>query len=187
MPDFLSDPSPVLYALLGVLALVTGARFAVYQKRKQAIPFVLFLLLFVGLFLIDRFFESPREEVSRKITEMAAATRSSAKNDFLRYVSDSFAHKAMDKKALGGLAERARTFDVKGIEAWDIGKGSFRLVNETTIEQGFHVQPVGQPGFQKYCVGTFRKEADGQFRLTGFKLYNPIQKTNGPEEDVPGF
>ena len=46
MPDFLSDPSPVFFALLGVLALVTGARFAVYQKRKQAIPFVLFLLMF---------------------------------------------------------------------------------------------------------------------------------------------
>ena len=75
MPDFLSDPSPVFFALLGVLALVTGARFAVYQKRKQAIPFVLFLLMFAGLFLIDKFFESPREEVSRKITEMAAASR----------------------------------------------------------------------------------------------------------------
>lgn len=187
MPNFLSDPSVVLYAILSIIALVTGVRAARTQRLREGVPFFVSLALVIGLFLCDHFFESPRETASRKIAEMGLATRSKNRTDFLKHVSDSFAHKKMDKKGLGVLSDRLNSYDVKGIECWEASKANFKEVNETTVEQGFLVQPVGNPQFIHYCVGTFRKEADGEWRLTGFKLYDALQRTNGGEKDVPGF
>lgn len=185
MPTFLSDPPAFLYAILGVIALVLGARAARHQRFKEIWPFLVSLLLVVAVFLCDKFFESPREVASRKISEMATATYGKNKNDFLRHVSDSFKHKGLDKKGLGALTDQLSGYDVKGIECWELTKANFKQIDDKTVEQGFLMQPSGYPQYIHYCVGTFRKEADGDWKMTTFKLYDPLQRTNGDEKNIP--
>ncbi|WP_020468901.1 hypothetical protein [Zavarzinella formosa] len=186
MPTFLSDPSTSTYAILAVIVFITGVLAAKSRRKKHIIPFSLALAALVALFLIDKFEESPREATVRKIAEMGAATRAKNYNDLVKNVSETFAHGSLDKKGLKALGEKVNHIGSwEGIEAWEATRANFKEVNDSTVEQGFLVQPVGMPQFQKFCIGTFKKDADGEWRLSGFKLYNPLQRTNGPEESVP--
>src|SRR5262249_25495090 len=63
MPTVLSDPSPTLYVILGALVIIFGAIAARRQKRSDVINFAIPAVLLLALFLIDRAFESPREQV----------------------------------------------------------------------------------------------------------------------------
>ena len=47
-----------------------------------------------------------------------------------------------------------------------------------TVEQEFDVQPVNNPQFRYQCVGVFKKDADGEWRMVTFRLY-PVVGSGG--------
>ncbi len=188
MPTFLSDPSAATYAIMAVMVFVTGVMAAKSRKKKQVIPFALGAAALLALFLIDHFTESPREAVAHKIAAMNAAGQKKDYASLLTNVSDTFTAAGLNKARLKELGERANAFGVEGVSLWDATRANYREIDATTAEQGFLVQAVGsRVDSQRYAVGTFKKEADGEWRLTAVKLYNPLQRTNGPEETVPGL
>lgn len=187
MPTFLSDPSTATYAILAVMVFLLAVMAAQSRKKKQVSSFLLGAAALLALFLIDTFTESPREAVARKISEMNAAGKKKDYAGVLVHVSDSFSGAGMDKPKLKALGDRANSFGIEGVAMWDATRAAHNEIDATTVEQGFLVQAAGsRVESQRYVVGTFKKESDGEWRLTGVKLYNPIQRTNGPEEGVPG-
>ena len=189
MPTFLSDPSTALYAILGVITLVLGAVAARRQKRADAINFAIAAALLLAVFLIDRAYESPREAVARKLKEMESASQANKYDELFKHVSDKFQYKSFDKKALRDKANMATNYFPEGIRIWNVSRPNFKPIDDTTIEQEFDVQPVNAPQFRRQCVGVFKKEADGEWRMTTFRLYPVVGEGGGErqEESIPGL
>ena len=186
MPTLLSDPTRAMYIVLGAMVVILGATALRRQKKSDVITFAVAAVLLLVLYIIDRSFESPREQVVRNIQEMGAASQSKKYDDLFKHVSDSFDYKGLDKKALREKARLAEQY-FDGIEAWDYGRNDFKIVDDTTVTQGFLVQPKnsGNPAYQRYVVATFKKEGEA-WRLKKFALYDPIKKTNDAELGIPG-
>lgn len=186
MPTLLSDPTPTMYVVFGAMVIILGALALRRQKKSDVITFAVAAALLLVLYLIDRSFESPREQVSRKIKEMGEASQSKKYDDLFKHVSDSFKFQSLDKKGLRERAQQAEMYIPDGIEAWSLDRPDFKIVDESTVQQGFLVQPrnTGNPAFQRYVVATFKKEGE-EWRLTTFSLYDPIKRTNDAELGIP--
>ena len=51
--------------------------------------------------------------------------------------------------------------------------------------RSFDVQPVNSPQFRYQCVGVFKKEADGEWRMVTFRLYPVVSGGEGRQEVTP--
>ena len=69
----------------------------------------------------------------------------------------------------------------EGIRLWRASRDLYKLMADGTIEQEFDFQPVGSPQFRYRCVGVFKQEADGEWRLITCRLYSVV----GNEEVIP--
>lgn len=186
MPLFLADPPPSAYLLLIALAVVTGAVAARYQDRTRAAPFVVALLLLGGLYLLDRFNASPREDAVVAVGTMMAAVGHKSPDGFLKHVSDSFDAYSMKKPQLRRLLELARQHDVT-ITAWNFDRNRVAYHDTTppAVEVVFDARadgPGGQP-VPKHVKMTFVRDPDGVYRLRAFATYNIVRKAD--EEPLP--
>lgn len=188
MPEFLSDPSTASYTILGAMVIVSAAVAARRRKKADVAIFLVSALLLAILAIADKMLESPRETTGRVIQEMTDASHQRNYDELFKHVSESFKYNSLDKK---GMRDKAKMFDSyfsDGFETWDVQRSNFKKIDDNTVEQGFLAQPrkSGNPAAQRYVVGTFKKEGD-TWKLTGLKLYNPLQRTNAAEEAVPGL
>src|SRR5262245_49521741 len=119
MPTALSDPSPTLYIVLGVVAVILAALWVRKPSRGNLIQFAIGAVVLLLVFLIDTMVESPREQSVRKMQEMAAATQNRRMDEAFRHLSDSFNYNGITKSA---LREKAR---------WAEGQSSFQGVSVT--------------------------------------------------------
>lgn len=71
MPNVLSDPPFLLYAILFIGFVIAGAVWYRLRSRKSLIAVAILALLLGALILIDRLVESPREESVRRVEAMA--------------------------------------------------------------------------------------------------------------------
>ena len=187
MPTFLSDPSTAVYAVLIVLAVAAAAMALASRRRPMVIVAILLALLVAAVFVIDRLVESPREEAERKIREMAAASQKKDWDGVLKHVSESFSYKgAVTKKGFRSLMGRIdASLPFNGVDAWEFSRSEFKQIDAKKLEMGFAAQPTGNPAFRKHCVAAFVLDADGQWRMAEFKLYDPIKRDGGPVEVIP--
>ncbi|HEX3150846.1 MAG TPA: hypothetical protein VHR66_22400 [Gemmataceae bacterium] len=189
MPTFFSDPSTAEYAILALAALVLGGVAARRQKKADVILFGVVAALLAAVAIIDFAVESPRETVVRTLKEMEAASQAKKYDDLFKHVSEKFQYKALDKKGLREMAKLAETQSPEGMRIWNTNRANFKLIDDNTIEQEFDVQPVNAPQYRHQCVGVFKKEADGEWRLTTFRLYSIVSGGEGPRQEVspPGM
>ena len=61
----------------------------------------------------------------------------------------------------------------------------FTRIDANTIEQGFRVKHNGTPELHFYVYATFKKEADGEWRLTIFELADPVNVKDKKDLPVP--
>ncbi|MEZ6139226.1 MAG: hypothetical protein R3B84_01525 [Zavarzinella sp.] len=187
MPDFIIDPAPMVYIILVAFTVILAALAFRRQTRRDLIFFGFAAGILLTWFLLDRAYESGREQVNRKISEMAEASQSNDYKKVFDNISPTFKYKALNKDGLFQLSQRGKQFLTDGVELWGMNRQSFKQINPTTIEMGFNAQGKGMPQSLRYCVGVFQKEADNEWRMTSFRLYNPVQKDNGEEDQIPGF
>ncbi len=178
------DPPMAFYAVLAALALVSGAVAFRSRKRSGLSVFAASIAALLGLFVIDRTYESPREEVVRKIGEMGEASRASRFDDLFRHVSESFKYKSLNKAGLQAKARMAQSMEFGGISEHDLGRSNFTRVDDATIVHWFRIRSH-RPDALLQVEGTFKKEADGQWRLIGFRLFDPVNRND--EKEVPGL
>ena len=190
MPTFLSDPTPGLYFVLGVAALIAVGLLARYQDRKRLLLALVPVALLVGLFLCDFLVESPREEAVRKVQAISAAINARSVDAFLAHVSDRFEYKGKKKADLRnpswlGLVQQHQVTTA----VWEFNRDAVTYPSPTEVEIVFDGK--GQPQADRPAVFHFRtrfvKDADGQYRLQSFKVFNIAQKEQGGEQTIPGF
>ncbi|MBN9118520.1 MAG: hypothetical protein J0I06_05060 [Planctomycetes bacterium] len=189
MPVFLADPPQWLYLLLGGCLVVTGALAAQKQDRRAAFPFGIAALLLLLVFLLDRFFESPREEAVRRTFMMGLAA--DAKNP------DAFAEHVADKVSVQTGKDQTKTAtrdELKKSQFWGMlkqfnvsvttsgySRDDVNVIDDNTIEIGFIAKGEAK-GFAEgkaipiYCRATFGRQSDGSFKLTAFKAFEFINR-----------
>jgi hypothetical protein len=188
MPTLLSDPTSTMYVVFGTMVVILGALALRRQKKSDVITFAVGAVLLLILFLIDRAYESPREHVARKLREMESASQARKYDELFKHVSDDFKYKSLDKTALRARASVAEGYFPEGVRIWNVTRNNFKVMQDGTIEQEFDVQPVNNPQFRYQCVGVFKQETDGEWRLITFRLY-PVVSGDGKREEVtpPGL
>ena len=176
MPTFLSDPARTLLIILGFLAVILVVGWLQRRSRVALIAAIIAAVALIGVFLCDLFFESPREEATRKMREISTATKAKKLDDGFKHISESFTYQGLDKKALYEKGKWAQTFEVwGGIEVEGFHRSDVKMLDENKVQIGFDAWASGPASLFKdyhyYCKATFQKEADGQFRLLTLELY----------------
>src|SRR5579871_2429342 len=135
MPTWLSDPPRSLYVTLVLAAffLLRDAgekrgdpRRKTRSKRRLALIGVSLLatLLFAGIYICDTMYESPREQIVRKLREMSEAVHERDVDKLMQHIAKNFRYGAADKARLRLVAERARiSGQVDQFIIWDVEVG----------------------------------------------------------------
>lgn len=189
MPPFLSDPSPSLYLLLIVAAVVAALYAYRNQNRRGLVVGIVGVGLLLVVFLIDILFQSPREEAVAGVTAMCDAASNRDKPAFLARVSERFDHRGVKKDRLENHAIWTTLKDQQvRVAAWDFSRDDVKTPAEDQIEIGFMAK--GEYATNQYPVYVrtlFAKDPDGQYRLVGVKFFDPLKRTNDPEITIPYF
>jgi hypothetical protein len=180
MPVFISDPSPTTYVIIAIMVAALGGFYFRSRKTKDLFPLIGGAAVLLTLILIDRFVESPREEATRKMNEMSAASARKKWDEVFTNVSESFIYKSgsgmtqTDKK---GLREKVRSVESmidKGFVVWNMSRDDFKQMNDTTLEIGFSAKVKDRDETTSYVKAIFTKDSDGQWRMSSFICYEPI-------------
>lgn len=190
MPTFLSDPSPTAYVIVGIMVAVLAGIYFRSQRRKDLYPLIGGVAIFLTVFLIDRFVDSPREASIRRMQEMSAASANRNWDDMFKSISESFSYKGAnggqtDKKTLREKVRSVEGYVDKGFAVWDFNRSDFEQVDEKTARIGFRAQARDRPETVVYVKATFTKDPDGQWRLAGFVCYDPVNTKD--RRNIPGL
>lgn len=195
MPTFLSDPPFVVYMILTLAVIVSGLVWFNTRERRSLTVFGCFILLLGLVFLLDRLFESPREEAVRRVQAMTKAADARDTDAFLSHIADKFQYqgegeqsKTIERDALrhSGIWEILKQHNVH-VAAWDFARDDVKEIDANTIEIGFLAKGEAD-GKQApmYFRTKFSRQSDGQMKLTGLSSYDPLKRTN-ERKSIPNF
>jgi hypothetical protein len=176
-----------VYILLGGLALLSSLLYRRNRRTPWAVLAGIFLALLVGYFLLDRLVETGREQAHRKMREMAAAVAARKPEGIFQHISEQFEFHGMNKAAFRPYVVTAMERHwVDRLEVWDFEDQADWCSSRALLV--FRAKPIGSAlgenaGFR--VESDFVRDADGQWRLAGFRIFDPLVNANQPLE-VPG-
>jgi hypothetical protein len=195
VPTFLSDPPQTAYLLLFAAALVSGAVwFNRRDNRRSLVVFGSIAAVLALLVLLDKLFESPREESVRAVQTMVRAADTRDANAFVANIADTLEYHGesapvtvtREQVRSGGFWNVLRQHTVH-IAAWDFSRDDVREIDANTIEIGFLAK--GEANGQQaplYFRATFARQPDGFMKLTKLATYDPMKRTN-ERKTIPFF
>ena len=191
MPDWLIEGDSTIYLLLAAVGVIAAvAWWQMPKKWLLAVATVAFAMIGV-LFLLDRQFESDREQIGRKLNEMAAAvTQPPDMNKIFTHVSADFRYGPADKAQFRKFCDQiSRGREVREMKVWDYRvKELSKPRKRTEITFQFKVKAAGtgipEEAFYR-CDATYALDPDGQWRLLTFKVF-PLTGGDSPLR-VPGL
>jgi hypothetical protein len=180
--DWLFEGRLSVYVLLVVAAAALVYLWVKTRKRHW-----LLAALFVGLlagfyFLLDRMVETDREQIERKVLEMAAAVRAKDIDGIFRHVSDNFrSASGKTKKDLRDMANSyVRTGEVREIVVWQFAFPDTPSRERKSCNVSFLVKFHGNLGkagdFFYRCQAVFDFDPQNGWRLKGFDLFDPMRE-----------
>jgi hypothetical protein len=196
--DWLFEGRTSVYVSLAAIALVMLLAWQQTRKRFCLIGLAAAVGLAGLYFLLDRLVETGREQVVRKVQEMAAGVRARDVNAIFNHVSERFSRGGADRTRFRDMVDgvlRARMVDE--VEVWEFTfPEDFRATvslpgQETPAETirfsfrakakgGMATENVGNP-----CEARFVRDPDGQWRLLDFQVFNPV--LTNQREPIPGL
>jgi hypothetical protein len=194
--DWLFEGRQTVYVVLAAAAALLLVAWWQTRKRYWLIGAGAVVGL-VGLyFLLDRLVETDREQVVRKVREMAAAVEARNIDGIFVHVSKEFRLGGLDKDGFRSFAEQAiRLRQVEEVEVWDFDvPPAYRSPHESRVggstrqtlvaQVAFRAKPKGNgPGMEGVgypCEARFVRDPDGQWRLLDFQVFKPVSDTKEP-------
>jgi hypothetical protein len=170
-----------VYFVLGLAALGCATAWWMTRRGKYVIGAGVALGLILLVMLLDRWVVTDQERVVQNIQVMAASVEARDMERAFSLVSDRFHWGAADKREFRKWAEsRIREGDVTDIRVWDFSRATVDRDHRTaTIE--FLVKGRGawvRGGEFFRCKAKFFQDADDEWRLAGFELFQPHQDPN---------
>jgi uncharacterized protein (DUF2461 family) len=188
MPIFLQDPSPSLYLTLGILAVIILAIWANRQSHANLRRALIIPLLLAIIAAIDYTHQSPREEAIFRIQTLARLSRDFQPEGFEDHLTANFQFQGMNRAKFVNawrLLRQHYTTQWQGASVWDFSRENFQQLNETTVRIGFSGQAQGYPQTLHYIQADFTRQPNGTHLVTTFHFFDPIQRDNGPERQIP--
>ena len=143
------------------------------------------LAVLVGV--LGFFVQTDQQRIKHAVNEMAAGVKAKDSKRIFAHISDEFRLGSLDKTSFRDFVERILASDkVSEIDAWEFEPVQLEppdasAKREATVS--FKVKPKGElTGNEKFylCKARFVLEADGQWRLKGFQIFNPFVDSNVP-------
>ncbi len=176
MFDWLFEGRVAVYCLLGVLAAMLLLVWWRSRKRTALVAALAVAALAGVYFLLGTLVETPRKQIERNLSEMAAAVKSRDADRIFSHIAKDFKFRGMDRTQFRGYVDTAlQRGIVTELVIYDVtwpdgGDDHLRPVE-------FMAKPKGpvlgdQPAYR--VTSKFVREADGQWRMQGFEVYNPV-------------
>ena len=190
MFDWLFEGRTSVYILLAIGAVVLF--YFGWQLRRRAL-FVaggIAAALILVYFLLDRIVETDREQVRRKLLAMADGVKARDADRILAHVSEKFSSWGKNRATLRDYI--VRHFQDGSIDELLIGDIEFPAgatpTAEGTVRVTFYAKPKSTrlgttPSFPGEA--TFVRDLDGEWRVTGFNIFEPFVNSNAPLEKLP--
>jgi hypothetical protein len=174
--DWLFEGRSVVYWLLAVLAVIFLLAWWRTRKRNFLLAAVAVAVLAGTYFLLSTVYETPRAQVLRKLREMSDGVKAHDAQAIMKHVAADFRYHGSDRDAFRGSVERA----LKGRQVDEVVIYDERFpdsADKDTLPVEFMVKPKAwwsenQPAYP--VKAKFVREADGQWRLQWFAVYNPV-------------
>jgi hypothetical protein len=140
------------------------------RRRLALLPILLVLIaLLAGAYnLLDRLVETRREQITRKLQEMAAAVKARNVDHIFAHVSEQFNVQGMNRAAFRGYVETA----IENRWADELVLWGDQFPDDSG-GVNFFAKPKG-PRLQDTAFGVrgrFVLDSDGQWRLQGFEVF----------------
>ena len=188
MPDFIADPPQTIYLLLAAAVIVSGLVWFNRRGRRPLFVFLGVLSVTLLVVLLDRVFESPREEAVRRVHAIMAAADRRDPEAFASHLADRVTYQGDTSKDF--TREGLRThpfwsllhqFNVH-VAAWDFSRDDVERPSADSVVIGFLAKGElrGEGGKQVpyYFRATFTRQTDGQMKLTRLESFDPMQRKN---------
>jgi hypothetical protein len=190
MPTFLSDPTPTLYLVLTVAAVVTAGVWYRAHGRKSLAAMLVAVGALAAVVLIDRLVDSPREEAVTRVRAMAEAATAANGDRFVESLSPSFRYKQADREAVrrSGAWAAVRNYQAR-IAVWGFSHAETEYRGENEVMIRFYAKaesPQANAPLIKNVEATFVRDPDGPFRLKTMKFFTPGAQGR-TEDDIPHF
>ncbi|MBA4187511.1 MAG: hypothetical protein C0467_05775 [Planctomycetaceae bacterium] len=183
MPTFFSDPPQIVYLVLAALLLLSGAVWANRRDRTSLKVFVGIVAVLTILLLLDRLFESPREDAVNRLQLMVKAADAKNPDAFVEHLADTVEmqtggqsktekREAIKASPFWGLLKQ---FDVR-VVGWDFSQ--LETTDANKVEIGFMAkgEAQGKP-YPVYIRAMFTRQPDGKMKLTAFQSFNPVNRS----------
>ena len=194
MPPFIADPPQWVYLVLAGLLVVTGLIAAQKRDRRAALAFGIAFLLMLLVFLLDKLFESPREEATRRAYMIGLAADAKNPDLFVEHVADKVSVQTDQGQTKVATREELRKsqfwsllkqFNVR-VSVSGFSRDDVKQIDDNTVEIGFIAKGEAEgKQIPVYCRGTFSKQPDGSYKLTAFKSFEFIDRTKA--FPIPNF
>jgi hypothetical protein len=174
MLTWLVENSSTLYLVLGTIALITAALWWRRRTRPLLIGLVIAVGLLAAVVVLDLLVPTDQKRIMSSIKAMDAGVATRNADQIFAHISESFRVKSYDKV---GFRYRAEPYlpQVSNFKVWDFQPQQISREGRTgTIH--FLVRadsPAERPLFFR-CLATFALDADGQWRLRTFELFDPL-------------
>ncbi len=172
----------VLFAAAAAALLYTGLQ---ARKRSLLVACGIVAALIGVYFLLDRMVETGREQVRRKVQDLAAGVSARDADRVLAHVSERFSSQGRNKAAMRNYVEarlRERRIDeltVRDVTFPDTGAPAA----EAELRVTFRARPQSArhgPLPEFHVEATFGRDPDGEWRMTAFQFFNPVVDSRTP-------
>jgi hypothetical protein len=191
MPYWLVEGDATLLFVLASVGVICVALWWRTRRRAYAVVAGVAAVAVLGLSLLDRFVESDREQMTRKVQEVADALSHRDLKRAFEHVSAQFERSGRDKKGFYDLAQlHVQRGHVSNVQVWDF------TVTEVSPEKGrgvveffFKVRgnfPGGETMPGAFARVVFTLDPDKQWRVKTFNWYSSITESNSPQP-IPGW
>jgi hypothetical protein len=184
--DWLFEGRSAVYLALAVAAGLLLALWVRDRRRHWLLGVGFVGVLALLYLLLDRVVETNREQVVRKVKEMAEAVKTRDTGRLFAHISDQFRRGSLNKSAFRQAVEGAfNQRQVESVTVWE-----FDFPEGTSGEGGrlpvvFQAKPHGGPADGAFFrfQAEFVRDPDGQWRLQGFQFFYP---TSNQPLQIPG-
>jgi hypothetical protein len=179
--DWVFEGHWAVFSVLAMLALMVLLLWWWTHRRFWLIGCAVLAGL-IGLYaLLNVLVETDREQIKRKLDDMAAAVQPHDTDRIFRHISPEFRYQNQDRAAFRSYVEyvfRHNWVDRLTIWNYEWPEGG----NRTLCPVNFNVKLYGQVSGEEYYLvrALFSRDPDYQWRLRHFEVFNPFVQTTEP-------
>jgi len=196
MPTFIADPPQTIYLALVAAVMASGLVWLNRRERRTLHVFLGVLAVTALVVLLDRLFESPREEAVRRVHAMMAAADRRDPEAFASQLAESVKYRGEQAEVTFNRDQLRRhsfwsllhQFNVH-VAAWDFSRDDVRWPDSNSVQIGFlakgELRGEGGKQFPFYFRATFTRQSDGELKLTRLESFDPMSREK--RLSIPGL